>query len=191
MRKPLLPGLLLVLAAVLTVFVSAALDLKLEPVVLLGLALGGVLALVPDRSALLRVAGFAVGLVLAWLGYVLRAAVLPDSAGGRAVAVGVVLALAVAIAAIAADRLPLWSLLLGAAGMAGAYEYPYSAAPPEMATTSVSTVTALLFATAVGFLATGSVAPASEDRPARAHRSRPSRDLETNASFDDMMEKSK
>ncbi len=191
MRKPLLPGLLLVLAAVLTVFVSSALDLELEPVVLLGLALGAVLALVPDRSPLFRVAGFAIGLVLAWIGYILRAAVLPDSTGGRAVAVAVVLVLAVGIAAIAMDRLPLWSLLLGAAGMAGAYEHPYVASPPEVATTSFSTVTALLFTVAVGFIATAVVAPASDNRAGHEHRSRLGRDNHANASFDDMMEKSK
>ena len=37
------------------------------------------------------------------------------------------------------------AMLLGAAALAGAYEYTYAAAPPEVASTSVSAVTALLF----------------------------------------------
>src|SRR5687768_9289062 len=42
MRKNLLVGLVLTVAAVLVVFVSAAFDLELEPVALLGVALGAV-----------------------------------------------------------------------------------------------------------------------------------------------------
>ena len=197
MRKSLLPGLLLVLAAVIMTFISAALELELEPVALLGVATGGMLALVPDRGVLTRVAGFALGLVFAWIGYVLRAAVLPDSAGGRAVAVGLVLLLCVAVAAVAADRIPLWSMLLGAAAMAGAYEYSYAAAPPELAATSVSAVTALLMTTAVGFIAAAALAPVedAERSPRRARDLDPEhgseRDAHRTTSFDDMMETTK
>ena len=168
MRRTLVAGLVLAVAAVLVVLVSSGLDLELESVALLGGALGAVVALVPDRSALARLGGFAGGFVAAWIGYVVRAAMLPDTAGGRAVAVGLVVLLCVAITAVTMDRLPLWTTLLGTAALTGAYEFTYAAAPPELATTSVSTATTLLFNVAVGFLAAALVAPHS--RPGTSHR---------------------
>jgi hypothetical protein len=195
MRKTLLAGLVLAVAAVLVVLVSATFDLELESVALLGAALGAVIALVPDRTPLVRLAGFAGGFVAAWIGYVMRAAMLPDSAGGRAVAVAVVVILCVAITAISMNRLPLWTTLLGTAALAGAYEFTYAAAPPEVASTSVSTATTLLFNVAVGFLAAALISPAEGSAVASRHK-RPleTRDDEIDATdhtLDDLMEKTK
>jgi hypothetical protein len=162
MRKTLLAGVVLAVAAVLVVIVSSALDLELESVALLGGALGAVIALVPDRTPLVRLVGFAGGFVAAWIGYVVRAALLPDTAGGRAVAVGLVVLLCVGITAASMNRLPLWTTLLGTAGLTGAYEFTYAAAPPELASTSVSTATTLLLNVAVGFLAAALVAPTNQ-----------------------------
>lgn len=147
MRRTMLVGLVLTVAAVVVVLVSAWFDLELEPVALLGVSLGAVVALVPDRTPLMRLAGFAGGLVAAWIGYVARAAMLPDSTGGRAVAV---------------------------------------------ASTSISAVTALLFAAAVGYLATALVAPGGEQLVERTHRAaKPRDDAEPGRLDDMMMEKSK
>jgi hypothetical protein len=167
MRRTLVAGLVLAVAAVLVVLVSSGLDLELESVALLGGALGAVVALVPDRSPLVRLGGFGAGFLAAWIGYVVRAAMLPDTAGGRAVAVGLVVLLCVGITAVSMDRLPLWTTLLGTAALTGAYEFTYAAAPPELASTSVSTATTLLFNVAVGFLAAALVAPHS--RPGTPH----------------------
>lgn len=191
MRRTLLVGLALVVAAVLAVFISSWFDLELEPVVLLGVALGAVIALVPDRSPLMRLAGFAGGFVAAWIGYFVRAALLPDSTGGRAVAVGLIIVLAVAIAAVSLERIPLWSTLVGAAALAGAYEFTFAAAPPEVASTSVSTATALLLTAAIGYLATALAVPA-EGRPRGVRRTpAPKDDDETDRLDDMMMEKTK
>jgi hypothetical protein len=189
MRKTLLVGLVLTVAAVSVVLVSAWLDLELEPAVLLGVAVGAVVALVPDRTALMRLAGFAGGLVASWAGYLLRAAVLPDSTGGRAVAVGLVIVVAVAIAAFSMGRIPLWSTLLGAAALAGTYEYTYAAAPPEVASTSVSSVTTLLLTAAVGFLAVAVLAPGVEHDLDDGGRAPALDDDDETYSFDDLMEK--
>ncbi len=192
MRKTLLVGLVLTLAAIAVVLVSAAFDLELEPVALLGVAIGAVVALVPDRTPIMRLAGFAAGFVAAWVGYLLRAGLLPDSAAGRAVAVGVVIVLAVAVSALTFGRVPLWSALLGAAALAGAYEHTYAAAPPEVASTSMSAATVLLFTAAVGFLATAITAPAGEQPVERGHRADRRLDDSETTSFDDiMMEKIK
>jgi hypothetical protein len=191
MRKTLVAGATLAVAATLVVLISAALDLDLESVALLGAALGAVVALVPDRSALERVAGFVAGFVVGFLGYVLRVTSLPDSAGGRAVAVGVVVLLCVAIAAATLGRVPLWSVLLGAASVAGAYEFTYTEAPSQLPTTAVSTATTLLFNVAVGFAAAAVFAPVAgrAERTATPAVVPPVGDHDA-TSLDDMMEKS-
>lgn len=193
MRRTLLVGLMVTTAAVLVVVVSSVLDLELESAALLGAALGGVVALVPDRTPLARLAGFAGGFVAAWTGYLVRAAMLPDSTGGRAVAVALVLLLCVAVAVATLGRLPLWATLLGAAALVGGYESAYAAAPPEVASTSLSTATALLFSVAAGFLAAALVAPAGEapthQTPAPGRRPRLGHDEVTHTSLDEMMEK--
>lgn len=188
MRKTLLVGLVLVVAAVMVVLLSAAFDLELEPAALLGVALGAVVALVPDRTPLMRLAGFMGGLVAAWVGYLLRAGVLPDSAGGRAVAVGLVIALAVGVAAAGFGRIPLWSCLLGVAALAGAYEHTYAAAPPEVTSSSVTSVTTLLLTFAIGFLASAFLAPAGESPAERRRWAGPRRDDSDTYSLDEIME---
>jgi hypothetical protein len=185
MRRTLLAGVVLAAAAVLVVLVSSALDLELESVALLGGALGAVIALVPDRTPLVRLGGFAAGFLAAWIGYVVRAALLPDTAGGRAVAVGLVVLLCVGVTAVSAGRLPLWTTLLGTAALTGAYEFTFAAAPPELASTSVSTATTLLFNVAVGFLAAALVAPHTPGDPARhARTADPARDTAPDAAAD-------
>jgi hypothetical protein len=195
MRATLLAGVTLAVAAVLVVLVSAGLDLELESVALLGAALGAVVALVPDRTPLVRLGGFAAGFVAAWIGYVVRAGLLPDTAGGRAAAVGLVILLCVGVTAASMNRLPLWTTLLGTAALAGAYELTFAAAPPELFSTSLSTATTLLLNVAVGFLAAALVAPSAatgvRNRPAhRDTTSADSSDDDTQARLDDfMMEK--
>lgn len=160
MRRNLLSGLVLAGAAVLVVALSATLDLELEAVALLGAALGAVIALVPDRGPLARLTGFGVGFILAWAGYAARAALLPDTSSGRAVAVGLVVFGCTLVAALSRDRVPLWSLLLGTAALAGGYEFTYTEAPSQLMDTSVSSATTLLLTVGLGFLAASVVAPA-------------------------------
>jgi hypothetical protein len=191
MRRTLLVGGVLAVSAFLVVILSNLLDLELDSVALLGVALGAVVALVPDRSPWMRLAGFVAGIVVAWIGFFIRAALLPDTATGRALTVGLVVLLCTAIAAASRERLPLWTLLVGAAALSGAYEYTYAAAPPEVATTSVTAVTTLLMASAVGFLVVALTAPRG-DAPDSAPRERTHRqdDDDANNTLDDMMEKS-
>lgn len=159
MRRTMLVGLSLALAAAVAVLVSAAFDLEIESLTLLGVTAGAVVALIPDRTPAVRVTGFLVGIAAAWVGYVVRATSLPDSAAGKAVSVAVVIMLATALVALAGRRLTVWSALLGAGTFAGAYELTYAAAPPELASTSLSTLTALLVAAAVGVLTATPFAP--------------------------------
>lgn len=154
MRRSLIAGLVLAVFAALIIGLGELLGLDLQPVALLGAALGGVLGLVPHRFPLGKLGGFVLGFVIAWIGYALRAAVLPDAPGGRAVAVLVVVALVAVACAISADRVPMWSALLGTAAIAGAYEEIYTNAPSQFLKESPTAATAVLLAAALGYLAT-------------------------------------
>lgn len=172
MRANFLVGFALLIGGVAVVLISSALDLELESTALLGVAIGGALALVPDRSPMVRLGGFVAGFLAAWVGYFVRAALLPDTAGGRAVALAVVIVLCVVVATVTLNRLPLWATLLGGATLAGGYETAYVLAPSEVVATSTSAVTTILLTVAVGFFAASLVAP-KHPSPAGSRRQNP------------------
>ena len=153
LRKELLAGLTLAASAVLVVLIGGWLDLEVTSTVLLGAAAGAVVGLVPDRSAAVRIGGFAAGVLISWIGYFIRAGLLPDTEGGRAVTFALVLLVATGVTVASMGRLPLWSLLLGVGVFAGAYEAAYTVAPPLVLDSSVSTATTLLLTVAIGFMA--------------------------------------
>jgi hypothetical protein len=168
LRPTLITGGVLVVAAVLVVVLSASLSLDIESVALMGAATGAVVALVPDRSPVFRLAGFLIGFVAAWVGYVLRAALLPDSASGHSVAVAFVVIVCTLGAAFSRGRIPLWATLLGAATLAGSYEDKFIAAPSQVLSTSTASSTSVLCAVALGFFAAALVAPGARgDDPQR------------------------
>ncbi len=170
MRNVVGAGVVLAFAAALLVVLGTALGLDLESVALLGGAMGAIVALVPDRDPWSRLGGFFVGFVAAWIGYAVRATMLPDTTSGRGVAVFITVALCVVVVAIGGGRISLWSLLLGTAALAGAYEFTYVAAPPEFLNTSIDTATTLLVSVAIGFLAALLAAPDGEIRPGGRRR---------------------
>ncbi len=188
MRQTVLGGALLAIAAALLVLLGESLGLEIEQVALLGATLGAVLGLTPDRTPGSRLAGFAVGLAAAWIGFGLRAAVLPDSTTGRAVAVLIVLGLCLAVAAATRGRLPLWSTLLGVAALVGAYEETYTLAPSRFLDESITAVTTVLLAAGIGFFASSILGPVVQNR--REHEApalTPDTDDES-VSFDEMLD---
>lgn len=189
MRRTWLVGGILIVATVVVVALSAWFDLELESTALFGVAVGAVVALVPDRAPAMRLIGFLAGFAAAWVGYLVRAGFLPDSVSGRSVGLCLVVLLCVVVAGVSLGRVPLWTTLLGAAGMVGAYEAAYSAAPPEVVSTSLSTSTALLMTSAVGFLAGSFATPGDGEPRVRPERTATSADDEHHT-LDDMMEKS-
>jgi hypothetical protein len=166
MRTTLLTGLALIVGGLVVIFLSSTMGLELEGTALMGAAIGAVLALVPDRTPVARLGGFLGGFLAAWVGYLVRAAVLPDTTAGRAVALVLVIALCVGIAALSLDRVALWSTLLGAAALAGGYETRFATAPSEVVDTSMTAVTTVLLTVGVGFLVAALVAP----QPPAGHR---------------------
>lgn len=178
MIRHVLAGVFLAVLATLTVLLSGVLGAEVQGVALLGAALGGALGLVPDRTPAQRAGAFAAGFAAAWIGYLLRAALLPDAPSGRAVAVLVVIAVCLAVGAGTLGRLPLWATLLGAAAMAGSYEAPYAADPSGFATTSPVHATAVLLTAGAGFLATALLGPVVQvDRESERQRDDEERDV--------------
>ena len=170
MRKSLLSGCLLAVFAALVVGLGQLLGLDLQHVALLGAALGGILGLVPHRHGWGKVGGFAVGFVVAWLGFALRAAVLPDAASGRAVAAFLVILLCVVASAASRGRLPLWSSLVGVVAIVAAYEESYTNSPSDFLADSPAAATTVLLAAAMGYLAIAILGESLSAARARQHR---------------------
>lgn len=153
MRRTLIIGFGAALLGAVAVLLGAWLNLGLTDV-LLGTALGAALGLAPGASVMRKAAAFIVGFLIAWAGYAVRAAALPDVTVSRAIAVFLSVGLITLACALSRGRLPLWSALLGAVGMTGAYEFTYVAAPYNFISESVSTATGILVPIGFGLLVT-------------------------------------
>jgi len=152
MRRTLVSGLALALAAVASVYIGDALNLGL-PNAYLGIAVGGVLALAPGGHKLGRLAGFLLGMLAALVGYAVSAGFVPQSNGGEAVVAFLIIALATVISLLGFGRMPLWAVLLGVAGFAGAYDWVFEDNVPEFLTTAPRTLGTFLVVFGLGYLA--------------------------------------
>jgi hypothetical protein len=152
--RTLATGTALAVAAFLLADQGDIFGADLPKVALLGAAAGAVLGLVTDRVPAARLGGFLTGFLATWLGYALRAGLLPDSPMGRAIAAVVVVVLITAVAVATANRLPMWAGFLGAATLLGSYETTFAATPTEFVSDSMTAVTTSLLAAALGFLVT-------------------------------------
>lgn len=192
MRRTAIGGAILAVIAFLLVLFGDALDLELERVALTGAALGAVVALVPDRAPLFRAVGFAAGFVIGIAGYALRAGLLPDTSFGRAVAALVVLLVLMGIAVATGTRVPLWSLLVGAAAMSAAYETTFMTTPSAFPYEGPTAATQMALAAGVGYLAASFLGPAVEqerddERVVRSERPRQPADEGQRAELDALM----
>lgn len=171
LRRTILIGVALAAGVALLVDHAAQLGTDMTNVALLGAALGAVAGLVPDGSPFTRIAGAFVGMVLAQVGYGVRAAVLPDIPAGRAIAAaGVVLALT-AVAAATGNRVRLWALLLGAGAFVGAYETVYVASPTTFVADSFAMATAVSLGAAAGFAVASLLTAFTTPKPVVAEES--------------------
>jgi hypothetical protein len=171
LRRTILVGVALAAGVALLVDHAAQLGTDMTNVALLGAALGAVAGLVPDGSPFTRIAGALAGMVLAQVGYGVRAAVLPDIPAGRAIAAaGVVLALTV-VAAATGNRVRLWSLLLGAGAFVGAYETVYVASPTTFVADSFAMATAVSLGAAAGFAVASLLTAFTTPKPVVAEES--------------------
>ena len=152
--RTLVTGLALAVTAFLLADQGAIFGADLPQVALLGAAVGAVLGLVHDRLAAARLGGFLTGFLAAWIGYALRAGVLPDIPMGRAIAALIVVLVITVVAVVTANRLPMWAGFLGAATLLGSYETTFAATPTSFVSDSMTAVTTSLLAVALGFLVT-------------------------------------
>jgi hypothetical protein len=150
MLRSLLSAVVLAFCAAFALLIGGGSEL--EHVALLGAALGGVVGLVPHDPPLGKLGGFALGFIVTWMAFGVRAAVLPDTTSGRAVAAFLVILICGVGVAVSNGRMPLWSALVGVAAMAGAYEASFTNSPPQFMTTSPPAATAVLLAAGFGFL---------------------------------------
>lgn len=183
MKRSLIAGLVLAVVAALMILLSDPIGLDLQHVALLGGALGAVVALVKHDPPWGKLAGFIMGFVVTWIGFAVRAAVFPDTSVGRAWTAFFVVAVIGLVCAFSARHLPLWSALVGAAALVGAYEETYTAAPSQFLTDSPGAATTVLLASAFGYLVTTLISGEREEaardaasrdadprEPAGAHR---------------------
>lgn len=192
MRRTAIGGAILAVVAFLLILFGEALDLDLEKVALTGAALGAVVALVPDRQPIFRGLGFAGGFLVGWGGYALRAGFLPDTSLGRALAALLVLLVLMGIALATGTRVPLWSLLTGAAAMAAAYETTFMITPSAFPYESPTAATQMAMAAGIGYLAASFLGAAVEaDRDAHPHvhetRGKPTSEQGSDTKLDSLM----
>ncbi|MCH9815146.1 MAG: hypothetical protein K0U64_01680 [Actinomycetia bacterium] len=153
MGKTFIAGLLLALAAIVTIIVSSVMGLDIDSV-FFGLTVGAVLALVNDKSGVLgRIGGFLVGVVVTMAGYIIRILALNESLVGQILFAVIVALLIAGICAVTSGRLPIWSGFLGAGLVAGSYEASFLAAPQDITTDLFTNVSQALVPMAIAFLA--------------------------------------
>ena len=151
-RSSLAIGVLLTILGALVIDHGGHFGIQLIHLGEMGLAVGAVLGLVPDRAPGWRAGSFAVGFVAAWLGFALRAGLLPDIPMGHAIATVIVLGLVTAATAASFGRLPLWAGLLGVAAFSRGYETTFSADPSAFDHDSMTDATTIALAVGLGFL---------------------------------------
>lgn len=190
MARTAVGGAILAVTAFFLILFGDALNLDLERAGLVGVALGAAVALVPDRTPWLRAAGAALGFLVMWGGYAVRVSILPDTDMGRALTALLVLLVLMGISVATLTRVPLWSLLIGAAALGAAYETTFMILPSAFPYESPTAASQMALAAGVGFLAASFLAPTSE--PGRSQeavpRPRPDRsDEEPSAKLDSLM----
>jgi hypothetical protein len=152
MKRTVIAGLALAVAAVLAVYLGDALNLGLSNP-LLGVGAAGALALAPGGHKVGRLVGFVIGVVIALVGYGVSAQFLPASSTGSMVQAVVVLVLVTVAALASMGRMPLWSVLLGMATYVGAYDFIYNDKPYDFLKSAPDTLGALLVTAGLGYLA--------------------------------------
>lgn len=145
-------GAALALTAGILTESESAFGSDLARTAVLGVAVGAVAGLVPDRSLSSRALALVGGVGVGWLGYAVRAGFLPDIAAGRAIAAGLAVALVTVMVVASSGRLPLWSGLLGLGALAGAYETTFAVTPTSFVVDSTTAVTCVLVTLSIGLL---------------------------------------
>lgn len=114
---------------------------------------GAILGLIPTGSPAARIGAFVMGIVIAWVGYGVRAALLPDNPVAEALVAFAAIALVGVVGAATRGRVPVIAALLGLVAMTGGYDADFVTAPYNFISDSIASVGAVLAGAAVGMLA--------------------------------------
>lgn len=158
--KTLAAGSAVTVGAVALIVATAAYDLGAA--LLVGLAAGAAVALVPGETGTRKIAGFLTGILATAAAYALRAGLLPDSTMGAVIGIGVLFALLTVIAVVTNGRTPLWASLAGVAAMAGAYETMHILDFAGFFANVPMAIAGVLLASAVGFTAASFFGPSAK-----------------------------
>ncbi len=151
MARTALIGAVVMLLTALVVVGGAPLGITTVWPVLLAIGVG--LAARPVTIG--RIAAYGIGAAAAWAAIALGAGALPQTAIADAIAVLAALLVLTTIAAVTADRFPLWAGLAGYAAFAGYYEPIHAANPTLFLTESPVALLTVLLAGAIGFAIAG------------------------------------
>lgn len=154
MGKTFVQGLVILVGGIVAVALNQLLNLGLGSITF-GLTIGGVLGLISlnDGGPVGRVGGFVVGLIVAMALFVISILFLNVTFVGQVLALIIGIGLITLICALTGGRLPLWSALLGAALVTGAYQFAFAANPAGLLTELPQYTTMALVPAAFGFLA--------------------------------------
>lgn len=148
MARTAISGAIVALLAALVAVSGGAIGITTVWPVLLAVAVG----LAARPLTLGRVVAYVVGATASWIALAIRAGYLPDVAASQAVVVVGAVVLLTVIAALTADRVPLWAGLAGYAAFAGLYEPMFAATPTAFLTESPPALVTVLLAAGVGIL---------------------------------------
>jgi hypothetical protein len=148
MSRTVIRGAVIALVAALVAVTGNAVGIDTVWPVLLAAAVG----LSAASFSTGRIVAFVVGTGVSWLMLALRAALLPDLALSQAAVLVGGVVLLTAMAALSAERAPLWAGLAGYAAFAAYYEPIFAANPTRFLAESTVALVTVLLATAVGFL---------------------------------------
>jgi hypothetical protein len=166
MMRTVVHGVLVALGAVAVAALGGSVGLT----VLWPFLLAAAVAIVPIGGPVGRSAAFAIGAVLGWGVFALRAGVLPAGTGTEILLAIIGVALATLVAVVSFGRLPLWAVLAGGAALLGAYAPDYAANPTLFLSESPLALGSVLVAAAIAAIV-GTVADMlGGEQPARIER---------------------
>jgi len=169
MKRIFVLGTLLAVFTFLAVVLGSWAQLGLDNV-LFATGCGALLGLIPNKGPGVRIGAFFLGFVIGVLGYLFRAAVLPDSVIAQGIAAFIGIMIVTLICGLTRGRLPFWAAILGLIAITGAYNATFTAAPYDFIQSALATTGSLVLCAGVGMLAIviGQffVGPEENDEPA-------------------------
>lgn len=172
MRRVLVAGFVLAVLAALALWVGNQFSIALGSTIF-GVALGAVLALVPNLSPGKKIGGYLIGLVITFVMFAVQALFLPLASIGSIVGAFITVLVITIVAALLHSKIPFWTFLLGVAALGGAYGTQFLAAPQNFATEGIAAFGSILFISALGFLGAviAELIPSSDENEAALEQS--------------------